>query len=396
MHMSTTSAGRSTRNRSALRRLFATGLAVTAAAGLVAIDPLTTAPVQAMCPVNDPDCDPWGEPDPEPAPEPTTPRPHRPGNAAALVVSMGDSYASGQGAPDRNGEWWDNGYHLDKKCHRSNWGASVRAVSGLRASNPYAEGIDHVNVTCTGATVRARYGYDKHYFTGGLLTAQGPTEKEAQFHQVNLAVGGRPIDALTISIGGNDVRFADIVKTCGSGTNCADYYGETATDLRRDLVDLRNLYSELIVAVQGDAYGNGRALVAPVKNVFVTEYPDPSIDADGTRCHNEGGWGLDKMTSAEASWAKTNVIDRVNSEIRSMVVRANNANRGTRWYSVPAPSFSGRGFCSPSRWVNNWHDSQDLQHDDTGTMHPNASGWTALGEALRGQLNYLNTVPYSR
>jgi lysophospholipase L1-like esterase len=271
----------------------------------------------------------------------------------------------------------------------------VRAVSALRAANPYAESIDHVNVTCTGATVRARYGADGTYFTGGLLTAQGPTDKQAQFHQVNLAVGGRAIDALTISIGGNDVRFAKIVDECGSDRNCADPKGTTAANLIADLVDLRNLYNELIVAVQGDAAGNGKALTAPVQKVFVTEYPDPTIDADGTRCNNEGGWFLDRMTSSEALWAKTNVIDKVNAEIRAMVARANNAGKSTRWYSVPAPSFYGRGFCSPSRWINNFHDSQNLQHDHTGTVHPNAAGWSVLGEQLRGRLAYLNTVPYS-
>ncbi|HEV7720793.1 MAG TPA: hypothetical protein VGO60_05895, partial [Iamia sp.] len=120
-----------------------------------------------------------------------------------LVVSVGDSVASGEGNPDRldPSDWlapkWQNA-----QCHRTSLAGPAQAALRLERRDPHTS-ITFVHVACSGASI-----------TEGLLGAydgQDPskgTRLAPQLDQVRDLVGTRPIDAVTVSVGANDAKFS--------------------------------------------------------------------------------------------------------------------------------------------------------------------------------------------
>jgi len=115
------------------------------------------------------------------------------------IVSVGDSYASGEGAPDLAGpsvplpRWrGDNRDLAAVRCHRSNNAAPVQAARLVASIRP----VSFWHFACSGSRITD-------------LTAPGSGQLATAASHV-----AAPIDALIISIGGNDVDFAGVVGGC--------------------------------------------------------------------------------------------------------------------------------------------------------------------------------------
>lgn len=128
-----------------------------------------------------------------------------------LIAIMGDSYASGEGWPPfrrAGGDAliaWD-----DQSCHRSRWSGFVRAATQLEAADTRSN-VTVLDVACSGATIPS-----------GILGPQNG--RPAQIRQVNRLRNGQQIDQVFLSVGGNDVGFADAIAACelSGPTGCAD------------------------------------------------------------------------------------------------------------------------------------------------------------------------------
>lgn len=130
---------------------------------------------------------------------------------AFLIVSMGDSFGSGEGNPHQPqkiefgvptaGPIWD-----DKACHRSQLAGAKQAAELIQKwLGEHADRVDFISVACTGAWIT--HLYRDHYTTP---TPEGPhVVLDTQINQVKQLVGSRQIDALFISAGGNDARFGE-------------------------------------------------------------------------------------------------------------------------------------------------------------------------------------------
>lgn len=130
-----------------------------------------------------------------------------------LMVVMGDSYSSGEGNPRNVNAWLKNRissfdpYWDEDQCNRSVHGAPAQAALKLERSSKQTS-VTLVDVSCSGATVAK-----------GILGSQYrglPTQIES----VSEIVGDREIDAVVMTIGGNDVGFATILTTCALQANC--------------------------------------------------------------------------------------------------------------------------------------------------------------------------------
>jgi hypothetical protein len=363
------------RRRSARRLAVGVAIVMTAASGLTA---LTAAPAHALCA---PDaCGPRIPPPPPPPPPP--PRPHRPGGVPALVVTMGDSYAAGTGAPDRAANLpWSSAVWQDPACQRSGNAAPTQAVAQLQAHNPYAEGIDYLSTACSGAQIQ----------DSGVLAPQAGAGKDAQIVQVDRAIGYRPIDALVIGIGGNDVHFGDIVQACLTPwNNCST--GAAAQQFQTGLADLAFRFNDLIFSIQGGTNGGYKYLRSTVKDVWLTQYPDPVINSNGSWCNNNQWPDLVyNITAADSAWVAQVLVQQLNGQIQAAAARAN-AQAGVHptWHVVPQPDFSNHGVCAGDRWVNTVGDSVAVQGDIYGTMHPNGTGQWVAGQSIYGALSYLD------
>jgi lysophospholipase L1-like esterase len=180
-------------------------------------------------------------------------------NAAAHpkldYVALGDSYAA---APGVTAPLTDN---TPPGCGQSSlnyphvlasWGESLR----LR--------INLTDVTCGGAVTAN--------MTAPQTTAAGVNAP--QFDALT-----RKTDAVSVTIGGNDIGFGSIVATCisptNTGTPCQDLYVQGDTDVLRDRVDA--------TAPKIDAVLDGIRLRSPKARVVLTGYPD-ILPGDGTSC----------------------------------------------------------------------------------------------------------------
>lgn len=131
-----------------------------------------------------------------------------------LVLALGDSYASGEGNPRNVQSWLRRGgsltpYWDDDACHRSARGAPALAALTLEESSERTS-VTLVHLACSGASVDA-----------GILGAQSAAGVDrSQIEQAVAILGGRPVDLVLLSIGGNDVGFTSVLEACALTTAC--------------------------------------------------------------------------------------------------------------------------------------------------------------------------------
>jgi hypothetical protein len=126
-----------------------------------------------------------------------------------LVVSIGDSIASGEGNPDQRNispaqrEQW-----IDRACHRSWWSGPAMAGSELERSDKHSS-VTFVSVACSGATI-----------SGDLIAGDNSQVKQVANLVRDPNGEMRPIDALLIQAGANDVDFSSLVRDCAEFPAC--------------------------------------------------------------------------------------------------------------------------------------------------------------------------------
>lgn len=156
-----------------------------------------------------------------------------------VVAAMGDSFGSGEGAPESpNGKYWQwstaqpgsTDYKSDNQCHRSRWAGSSQAIALLQNTFKNRVNIVFKNFACSGASIRYSISslsgsLDTSNEGGGILTpyeGMSPEIVQAsypvqppQLSQVDAWRGGKPLDAVLLNIGGNDSGFARMLSLCG-------------------------------------------------------------------------------------------------------------------------------------------------------------------------------------
>jgi lysophospholipase L1-like esterase len=139
-----------------------------------------------------------------------------------LVVAIGDSYASGEGNPERpqvegasGAQWADapddpEAEAAHATAHRSTVAWPALAALALERRDR-GTSVTFLSVAATQAEVAA-----------GLLGPQPDVSSASQLDQVVALVGERHIDLLLVSVGGNDIGFARIVRGLVDADRLAD------------------------------------------------------------------------------------------------------------------------------------------------------------------------------
>jgi len=282
------------------------------------------------------------------------------------VVAIGDSYASGEG--DIGSGW------IDSACQRSAGAAPEQAASKLNAIRP----VGFTSFACLGSVIDGGGGAQSLLGSGGQLSEVDPN-------------GNDPVNALTISIGGNDIGFSTIVLACMVPLNDCSTDPTITTMLAGDLHNLGGYpqgsprgipgyLGELVNAI------NARS---DIDNVFLTEYPDPTTGPGGFLCgsaQDPNFGGMQGISATDAEWAADAVIGPLNTALES-AVSMGNSQSGTHavWHYVTgiSNSFFSYGYCNPgSRYINTLQDSEASQGDQNGTMHPDALGQQAIANVM--------------
>ncbi|KUH37465.1 MULTISPECIES: SGNH/GDSL hydrolase family protein [Streptomyces] len=248
-------------------------------------------------------------------------------------VALGDSFASAAGVPDQ----------VDSACMRSdrNYPALVRA-----SLTPAA----HRDVSCGGAT------------TVHMTTAQNASAPP-QFDALSADT-----DVVTLTIGGNDIGFADIIVRCVSlglfnpfGSPCKSSYTWTGTD---QLAATVNATAPKIAAAI-----DGVRQRAPHATILVTGYPAILPD-DGTNCPS-----VVSIAKGDAPWLR-DTHKRLNAMIATQA-----AQRGAVYVDTYTKSI-GHDACKPAgtRWM------EPLFTNAAAPFHPNAAGERAMADAVLAAL----------
>jgi lysophospholipase L1-like esterase len=282
----------------------------------------------------------------------------------ALVVSIGDSIASGEGNPDRFGPRW-----LEPRCHRSMRSGAAQAAIALERGDPHTS-VTFVPLGCSGATIdtgllREYDGVDPDRRRGSL---------PAQVAELRALDRRRPVDAVVVSVGANDIHFGPLVQFCIRWPNCIDRRfnpaaplsqppkGMTARETTRGaLGDLLDGYRRLAAALEP---------IVPPERVAILEYFDPLTAADGDPCPR----ALGGVEPDEVNWARGEVLAPLNAAVRRAA-----ADHGWVVVRGVASAFRTHGVCvrGRGRWVVLPEESFVRQWWITGTLHPNEAGHQA-------------------
>ncbi|MCK8681615.1 SGNH/GDSL hydrolase family protein [Streptomyces lichenis] len=253
-----------------------------------------------------------------------------PGTAAlGTYVALGDSFASGAGVPEQT----------DTGCARSsrNYPALLNAELAPTA---------HRDVTCGGAT------------TVHLTSAQSPTAPP-QFDALSADT-----DLVTLTIGGNDIGFADIIVRCVTlglldinGRPCRTSYTWTGQD--QLAAAIRDTAPRIAAAIDGV-----RAR-APKARVLVTGYPAILPD-DGGNCPFTVS-----IAKGDAPWLRD-----THKRLNTMIAQSA-AAQGADYVDTYTPSI-GHDACKPAgtRWM------EPLFTSAAAPFHPNAAGERAMADAV--------------
>jgi lysophospholipase L1-like esterase len=302
-----------------------------------------------------------------------------------LVVGLGDSTASGEGNPDHGVvivRW------QDRRCHRSTKGFEALTAARLEAASTKSS-VTFVGLACSGASIPT--GLLGPY--AGIVPAGGVV-LPPQVDAMKALVGSRRPDAVLVSIGINDLGFGTVARFCfddgvdqaaAATVDCwtRPYPTAASPATLRDFVRARaatlpSRYAQLADALQ-------KAGIAPSR-VYVTEYPDPTRDQNGSPCNplipyldgRPFGFGVrGTITQAEATEAEGELVAPVNGALQAAA-----AAYGWRLVSGIAAQSATHGLCAATPWFRSVYDSLVTQHDVLGTLHPNVQGQQAAASLV--------------
>jgi hypothetical protein len=271
------------------------------------------------------------------------------------LFAMGDSYGAGEGAPERPGDYLPSG-NLERDGQREIWDESLDEVREREARGCHRSGVSGVEVAAD--LLRAEYmgalsvGVQSYACSGATTEhvldcpyrgAVGDhfDEDTLQPPQIErLRASSGDVDALYMSVGGNDMRFGYLMSDCLAG-DCgpgSPIESEFFAAVARMPARYRS------VAESIDAIG------LPRERVYISQYPNPLVDAGGDPCDEVDTFrygGIGVIEGEDVEWA----ADEIHASLNEAVADAADANDWTL-VSAHVDTFVGHGYCTSDRWFH--------------------------------------------
>ncbi|MGW4893578.1 GDSL-type esterase/lipase family protein [Kitasatospora sp. NPDC004240] len=315
-------------------------------------------------------------------------------------VTLGDSYISGEA-----GRWKGNSLATGGSRAGTDraWTGSAYDPARVYGAT-YASGCDRsdvaevrsaptvtqtqINLACSGAVTanvfRAANG-------GQSFKGEAP-----QADQLAAVAAANNVKLVTLSIGGNDLGFADVIETCAKDyliwwSYCHDDQ-QSAIDQRMPaaMAGVRKAIDEIRAVMSGAGYTAGDY------RIVLQSYPSP-IPRSSEMRYPESGWsrgdtGGCPFWNADADWARDSMVPQISRELAAVA-----AAKGVQFMDL-ADMMQGREVCStatrqatsttpPSATTSEWARFVDAglsasQGTVQESMHPNYYGQAALGGCL--------------
>ncbi|MFJ8314054.1 MULTISPECIES: SGNH/GDSL hydrolase family protein [unclassified Streptomyces] len=285
------------------------------------------------------------------------------GKPANFVVAMGDSYSSGEGSSEGNRDYYPETNYRNKNndktrnaCHRSTqaWSRQAKLPGASKSIGELDDTLDPTTdyhlIACSGA--RTYNVLDKN-------KVQGNAGEMAQIEQGYL---DKNTTLVTISIGGNDARFADIFQQCllsrGDG-NCKDKTFDSP-DSDVDGRDQKFVGQPLETAVPGiineivrpDITKTLLAIHDKAPNAKIALMGYPPLISYGGGCLRVSFPGLPDLGLSESSTTWLNgIADTLATVMQSAADDANKQNARV-WFSNPKNDFKDQGICGDPEQIH--------------------------------------------
>lgn len=317
------------------------------------------------------------------------------------VVTLGDSYISGEA-----GRWMGNSDTTSGGHDGTDraWNGSAADPSTVYGTT-YASGCDRsdvaeadsatgiaqqsINLACSGATTanvfRAADG-------GQSLKGEAP-----QADQLATAAARNDVKLITLSIGGNDLGFSDVITTCAEDylvwdSTCADdQQSAIEAKMPAAMAGVGKAIDEIRAVMKGDGYAAGSY------RIVLQSYPSP-IPRSSENRYPESGWsrastGGCPFWNADSDWARDTMVPEVSDQLAAVA-----AAKGVQFLDL-RDLLQGREVCStatqqatsdspPSATTSEWARFVDsgftsaAQGTTQESMHPNYYAQLALGRCL--------------
>ena len=309
-----------------------------------------------------------------------------PGVGAPWVAGLGDSYISGEAgrwAGNSNASesrvdalgssaYWDTATgEAIPRCHRSK--SAEMLIGG---------GVNGVNLACSGATTQTS---DGDRFKPGLDFYDAGGAKTGQALALQRFAATRNVRMVTVSIGGNDFKFADVVTQCvadflASPSWWPDYcYDDskvkanfTAANVAAVTAKVRAALLNVRTAMRNAGYADSQW------TLVVQDYESPVPRGAGFR-YGQSGYGRQStggcgFWNRDADWANDTALPTINGAVRNAATGSGITN--LRLLSLSS-AFDGRRLCETG---------VDLVEHTVGS-------WTAPGAVDRSEwVNQIRTV----
>ncbi|MFD3694589.1 GDSL-type esterase/lipase family protein [Streptomyces sp. NPDC058646] len=321
-----------------------------------------------------------------------------PGNGPTAVVSLGDSYISGEAgrwkgnsltdSGNRTGTdraWLSGSTYDPAKVYGTTAGGCHRSDSAeVRSAGPLADVA--VNLACSGATTdnvfRASNG-------GVAYKGEAP-----QADQLAAVAASHDVKLIALSVGGNDLGFADIIKNCAYdfiiwNSYCYDdqQYG---VDQKIDgvMAKVGKSVDEIRAVMRTAGYADSSY------RIVLQSYPSP-IPRGAENRYTQSDWSrLDTggcpFWNRDSDWARDSLVPQIANRLKGVA-----AAKGVQFMDL-RDMMQGREVCAKassqvttakpasaktSEWAR-WIDSSETQGLIQESMHPNHFGQLAAGRCL--------------
>jgi len=335
-------------------------------------------------------------------------------NAIASLQAAIVAAGAGFDAPRWQSKYAVETYAQDQECHRSAAAAPARAALAIENADPRTS-VTFLHLACSGAKMEG-----------------GRAPLETQIRWADALIGDREIDAVFLSIGGNDAGFAGLATGCavqelcseddpevdladaqaacsvmsllGFGSGCNDFFAEQvpAQSSKKILEDGLALLPGRYARIADEVLPGLEGLLAPERGpgldglgfpihtdplerlragrVYISEYVDMTKDDAGAYCTPGVGGPLGVMPGfsiPELTWLDHTAASGINAAVEA-AADAHGWGFVTGIYS----GYREHGYCAVSHWVTRLHETFLRQGDMSGIAHPAAPGQDFSGAAI--------------
>jgi len=278
-----------------------------------------------------------------------------PGVGTPYVVTVGDSYISGEA-----GRWAGSSNESSARAdalgatayHDTPSGEAINRCHRSRSAEAFfGSGTQGRNLACSGATTVTDASGST--FKPGLDFYDDGAGRIGQAKALQQFAAGHNVKMVVVSIGGNDFDFAGIVTRCvANWLSSPSWWKDYCHD---DSAVTANFTTANVNAVRSRIAGAFQNLRTAMRNagyadnawtLMVQTYPSPIPKASGFRYaetgytrQSVGGCGF---WNADATWANDTALPTINNTVRAAIGASGLTN--TRVLDL-ASAFNGRRLC---------------------------------------------------